>query len=303
MMLAMVAAFHGTLEGIGNFRAVSPTLPGIYRSAGLERATAYDAASLLDGARIRTIVDLRNDDEIEKAAAKSTSFGRALCGLFDSEAAVGTGCAASEGSGTLARVRAPLLRDTDAFMEEVAARLSGPRKAEAMAYKAFSGKKYDALLYDEIARNRHVGLNTVMLATGRDEIGRALRLVAERRRHGAVLFHCAQGKDRTGVLAALLQHVAGDGEAAIVEGYAASEAIMQAHAEGARAAAEVARVKEEEGGVDWSALRGSPPEAMTETLAWIRHEHGSIDGFLAKAVPGDAEAWRRSLLAAVRTRA
>ena len=34
------------------------------------------------------------------------------------------------------------------------------------------------------------------------------------------------------------------------------------------------------GGVDWSALRGTPPEAMEETLAWLRREHGSVDGYL-----------------------
>ena len=56
-------------------------------------------------------------------------------------------------------------------------------------------------------------------------------------------------------------------------------------------------------GVDWSALKGSPPDALVETLAWIRREHGSIDGYLSEAVPGDAEAWRRKLLNAVRLRA
>lgn len=156
------AAALAPLEGVANFRLVSSSLPGVYRSAGLEAATALDVASLLDGARVRTIIDLRNDDEIEKAEAAETAteYGRALRSLFDGEAAVGAGCAASEGSGTLVRLRAPLLADVDAFMEEVAARLSPARKAEANLYKTFSGKKYDQLLYDEIARKSNVGLNT-----------------------------------------------------------------------------------------------------------------------------------------------
>ena len=41
-------------------RTVSPRLPGLYRSANLEQATAADAAFLLDGAKIRTVIDLRN---------------------------------------------------------------------------------------------------------------------------------------------------------------------------------------------------------------------------------------------------
>ena len=55
------------LDGVANFRLVSPSLPGIYRSAALERATAADAAEILDRYKIRTIIDLRNEDEIDKA--------------------------------------------------------------------------------------------------------------------------------------------------------------------------------------------------------------------------------------------
>ena len=57
------------LEGVANFRAVSPRLPGLYRSAELERATDADAEYLLDTLGVRTIIDLRNDDEIAKARA------------------------------------------------------------------------------------------------------------------------------------------------------------------------------------------------------------------------------------------
>ena len=104
---------------------------------------------------------------------------------------------------------------------------------------------------------------------------RALSLAADRRR-GSVLIHCAQGKDRTGVLAALLQHAAGDLEGEIVESYAASEALLagrpRQEAEG-RAS----------GGVDWSALRGAPAIAMTGTLQWLRQEYGAVDLFLEQA--------------------
>lgn len=286
-----------TLENVANFRQVSPSLPGIYRSAALEQATAADVAMLLDGARIRTIVDLRNEDEVEKAWAGATPFGRALRKLYDSNAAVGAGCAASEGGGELCRLHVPLLRDTDAFLEEVATRLSPARKAEAMLARTFDGRRYDQLLYDEVARRGQVGLYTVMLRTS-DEIGHALRVVAERRQSGGVLIHCAKGKDRTGVLAALLQHSMGDAEEAIVSEYAQSEALLskEAHTAG----------PSDEGGVDWGRLAGSPPEAMTSTLAWVREQHGSIDSFLCSSLGGDKaafEAWRQALHAAVRLRA
>ena len=183
-------------------------------------------------------------------------------------------------------------------MAEVAERMPPARKAEAAMYRTFSGAKYDRLLFDEVARNKQLGLYTVMLKTGAPEIGKALAHIAERRSTGAVLFHCAQGKDRTGVLAALLQHTAGDGEDAMVEEYASSEEVIRLFEEhtGER------RDTFDKNGVDWSALKGSPPEAMSGTVNWLRSEHGSIDGFLdsALAASGGLEPWRRKLFDAVR---
>lgn len=307
-MLCLLAPLTapGTLEGIKNFRPVSPSLPGIYRSAGLESATPADVAQFLDGAKIRTIIDLRNDDEIDKARRDGTDYGLALVDAFNRRAPVGPGQLASEGSGNLRRVRVPLLCDVDAFFDGVAAQLSPAKKAEAMAYKAFNARRYDQLLYDEVSRGRQTLLYTTMLKTSTGW-GEALRLAADRS-SGNVLFHCAQGKDRTGVLAALLQHAAGDEPQAILAEYAASEALLMqtpedlaaedAKKRAAAASGSKGTAAEENGGVDWSALRGSPPEAMAETLDWIRAEYGAIDYFLASV--GCDEDWRQVLLRSYR---
>ena len=55
-----------------------------------------------------------------------------------------------------------------------------------------------------------------------------------------------------------------------------------------------ANLCQESAAVDWSALRGSPAEAMQDTLAWVRREYGAVDAFLEGA--GADEAWRRTLL-------
>lgn len=298
--VALVAALSGAahaLDGIANFRAVSPSLPGVYRSAALDRATAADVANILDHYKIRTIIDLRNTDEIEKAQARSSDFGRALLAAYERGDAVGSGQPASEGGGCLRRYHVPLLSNTEGFFDEVAKRMSPARQAEAAVYRTFSGKKYDALLYDEVARGKQFLLYTVMLATS-PNWQRALSLTADRR-DGCVLFHCAQGKDRTGILAALLQHSVDESEQQLVDGYAASEALLlgvqQDSSLNAAAGDAAGTEQKQEGaaGVDWSALRGSPPEAMTKTLEWIRQEHGSIDGFLASVGCGDS--WRQTL--------
>ena len=137
---------------VQNLRAVSPSLPGIYRSAAFEQATDADAALILDGVRIRTVLDLRSQDEIDKALAAATPVGRALFAAYADGAPVGPGELASEGTGRLRRVHVPLLADVDAFWVEVATRLSPAKKAEAMLYRSVDGKRYDRLLYDELPR-------------------------------------------------------------------------------------------------------------------------------------------------------
>ena len=137
---------------VQNLRPVSPSLPGIYRSAAFEQATDADAALILDGVRIRTVLDLRSQDEIDKALAAATPVGRALFAAYADGAPVGPGELASEGTGRLRRVHVPLLADVDAFWVEVATRLSPAKKAEAMLYRSVDGKRYDRLLYDELPR-------------------------------------------------------------------------------------------------------------------------------------------------------
>jgi hypothetical protein len=130
---------------VQNLRPVSPSLPGIYRSAAFEQATDADAALILDGMRIRTVIDLRSQDEIDKALAAATPVGRALFAAYADGAPVGPGQLASEGTGRLRRVHVPLLADVDAFWEFVATKLSPAKRAEAMLYRSVDGKRYDRL--------------------------------------------------------------------------------------------------------------------------------------------------------------
>jgi len=60
-----------------------------------------------------------------------------------------------------------------------------------------------------------------MLKHSGREIGRVFSIMAEQQ-DGAMLFHCAHGKDRTGLIAALLLKLAGASDDDIIENYAIS---------------------------------------------------------------------------------
>ena len=93
-----------------------------------------------------------------------------------------------------------------------------------------------------------------------------------------VLFHCAAGKDRTGVAAALLLKLAGVPDADVIEDYALSETLL------APMFAEFAP-RMAERGVDQAkarALMASSPEAMAETLAHLHQRYGSAEGYMSE---------------------
>jgi protein-tyrosine phosphatase len=93
---------------------------------------------------------------------------------------------------------------------------------------------------------------------------------------GSVLFHCSAGKDRTGIIAALLLANAGVGEATIVDDYALTGSISGPLIADLR---------------DQAVLRGVPaaivdivlaaePDSMRHALHHLRMRYGGVDGYL-----------------------
>ncbi|GAB4320647.1 MAG: hypothetical protein Kow0010_00560 [Dehalococcoidia bacterium] len=93
---------------------------------------------------------------------------------------------------------------------------------------------------------------------------------------GGFLFHCAAGKDRTGVAAALLLEVAGVPDEMIIADYAASESLLHARIDDWQP-----RMRER--GIDDTLaqkLLASPPEDIVDTLSYVRERWGSAAGYL-----------------------
>jgi protein-tyrosine phosphatase len=64
-----------------------------------------------------------------------------------------------------------------------------------------------------------------MVELGAPALARAVSMMADRS-YGPTVFHCAAGKDRTGILAALVERLLGVDDAVILERYAASGPVM-----------------------------------------------------------------------------
>lgn len=116
-----------------------------------------------------------------------------------------------------------------------------------------------------------------MLAVGGRSIAAALELLADPERYPLV-FHCAAGKDRTGVLAAVALELAGVSDEDIVGDYALSRLGMDRMVEWLHANMPEAI---DAMSAQPQAFLEAPPAAMELLLAAVRAQYGSMAGYVA----------------------
>jgi protein-tyrosine phosphatase len=129
--------------------------------------------------------------------------------------------------------------------------------------------------------------NRVVLDHAGREIVQVLALMA-RAAPGVVLFHCAAGKDRTGLIAILLLAIADVGADSIAEDYAQSTLCLRDAYLEAR--------PEEDRSVILEDVR-CPPEHVHVTLEHLEAAHGGLHAYLTRMglTPGDLTGLRARL--------
>ena len=121
-----------------------------------------------------------------------------------------------------------------------------------------------------------------MLVEGEDALGRALNVLADPDRLPAA-FHCAAGKDRTGVLAALVLALVGVDDDTIAADYGLSRVGMDRLVEWVR----VTYPDQLDTMADQpEAFLQAPDDAMHLFLADLRALHGSVEGYAASVGAG-----------------
>jgi len=101
---------------------------------------------------------------------------------------------------------------------------------------------------------------------------------------GAVLFHCHAGKDRTGLVAALLLALAGVPHVTIAEDYAFSQVCLQPIFDH-RLSQEPDPTKRER----MARMMGTVPETMLDVLAYLDERHGGAERYLRAAGVAEAD--------------
>jgi protein-tyrosine phosphatase len=163
----------------------------------------------------------------------------------------------------VAVVHVPFMEASDAEWEEIAGEL----------------ERLDELRVADATREAYV----IFLERFKPNVGAAVRAVAEAP-EGGVVVHCVGGKDRTGLLAALLLHVAGVPTEEIAADYALSEERLRprhdAWLEAAETEAERKRLER---------ITQTPREVISGLFEELERRYGNVEGYLRTAGVGDDE--------------
>jgi protein-tyrosine phosphatase len=133
-----------------------------------------------------------------------------------------------------------------------------------------------------------------MIEGGGDLIGRAVSLVMENVGRGAVVFHCTAGKDRTGILAAVLLLVLKVWEEDIIADYQVSYTYNEEEVN--RIMERIPEIREHVAGAGEESMLHSPPKNM-KTVFELLHAGNITQWLESQGIPAALqEKFRETML-------
>ena len=163
-------------------------------------------------------------------------------------------------------------------------------------YKALDGEKVHKMRVDALNKRGIFGLNEAILESGREKLCQALKVITlhlEKKGENLyrpIVIHCAQGKDRTGMLVMLLQSIIGISDDDIIEDYHESESLIDT------CKADITPSRP--GRLNRAMMKRAPRSAMKQTLKYLQERYGSVSPGYLQSIGFD-DSWRIRLVTAL----
>eukprot|EP01134_Creolimax_fragrantissima_P004813 CFRG4813T1 len=250
----------------------------IYRMARPDNMSENDLRNIIETYNIKTIVDLRRQIEIDRSAGSKLAFDKYTMSLKHAQRMrIGGFLTGPKYEVKLRRFHVSLLGSY--YMASTASMV--PDKHEMVKHglrdlfgygQGRAAEKYiaNALMRDRGLTSQYAD----MVDTCKAQIGVIMKIVTTKQNQGVVV-HCSHGKDRTGLIAALVLTTLGVSDDDIAKDYSLSTrglAVMRDTV--------VQEICHESGLSE--EFSQSVPETMLATLAYIRKKYSSVSEYLLR---------------------
>lgn len=274
------------LENVMNARdfasATSKIVPGrMYRSGNPAKGSLNDVKTLRLDLGIQQMLDFRSSEEHredDNGWSLMLSNGDITC--YDLNGDVTS--VAIDRNAELSGVELPTcelhrlsLLERDRFIKALLWRLPPWKVAQALGYKLLGYKEEMRLtLVPEINRGGLPLVYKILMDTAAADIRRSLELIADgAEKQISQLIFCRLGKDRTGLVSALILACCGASHEEIIADYIKSDGVDQVALGG------LEKMKETQG-MDQQLFASAPPEAMEELLDYATSVHGGLKQYM-----------------------
>lgn len=231
----------------------------LLRTAALSGATDSDLQKLREKYHLAVVADFRMDSEVERAPDPDLDGVRNL---------------------RLPIMDAELLSERTDRMRDLLAKSEDPTDRMAQLFAAVDAGIVSDQMYVEF-------LAGAQGKTGYRQLFEELLILPEGQ---SLLFHCTQGKDRTGVAAMLILSALDVDEETILKDYLLTNEYNAALIAGERQMLAGRGVPEDRMDDYLMAMDQVSVKTMTNALDWLRENYGSVNGYLEQELGvGEAE--------------
>lgn len=273
------------LEKVLNARDLASATPRIapgrvFRAGNPANGTTSDVSILRQQLNIRQMLDFRSAEEQKEDRGWSLMLSNGVMKSYDrngqlTEVSIDTHSELGDLSLPQCSLHRISLLERQAFIKALIWRLPPLKVVQAASYRLLGmHESMRDVLVPEINKGGLFLVYEILLSSAQADIRAALEIVANAaEEHIPQLLFCKLGKDRTGLMTALVLSCCGATDEEIISDYVKSDGVNEVALGGLEKMKDVA-------GMEKDLFARAPPEAMKAILAHVQEKYGGFTEYM-----------------------